>query len=61
MSKADREKWDAKYAGGDAAPSEPSEVLVGLAEHLPKKGRALDVAGGVGGGMRSGWRSGGWW
>src|SRR5262245_3082903 len=48
MSNADREKWDAKYAGGEVAPSEPSEVLVRLAGYFPTKGRALDVAGGAG-------------
>src|SRR5262245_5584096 len=48
MSEADRAKWDAKYAGGEAAPIEPSKVLVELAGYLPSQGRALDVAGGGG-------------
>src|SRR5262245_4896586 len=48
MSEADRQKWDAKYAGADAAPREPSAVLVGRADDLPSSGRALDVAGGAG-------------
>ncbi len=49
MSEFDRQKWDDKYAGwADDAPREPSAVLVGLDRHLPRRGRALDVAGGAG-------------
>jgi tellurite methyltransferase len=48
MSAADREKWNSRYADADFAPSEPSAVLVGLADWLPTTGRALDVAGGAG-------------
>src|SRR4029450_9992686 len=48
MSLADRQKWDAKYAAADAAPREPSAVLVGLADYLPEHGRALEIAGGAG-------------
>src|SRR5262245_21332034 len=48
MSAADREKWDRKYAATDAAPSEPSAVLLGLERYLPARGRALDIAGGAG-------------
>jgi len=48
MSAFDREKWDAKYAGAQSAPHEPSAVLTGLARNLPTGGRALDVAGGAG-------------
>jgi tellurite methyltransferase len=48
MSVADREKWDAKYAGPELAPAKPSVVLVQLAKFLPARGRALDIAGGAG-------------
>ena len=47
MSAADREKWNAKYAA-ETPPREPSAVLVGLADWLPKRGAALDLAGGGG-------------
>lgn len=47
MSTADRERWDAKYRDREG-PGEPSLSLRGLAEHLPQRGRALDVAGGAG-------------
>lgn len=48
MSAADREKWDAKYADPEFAPTKPSAVLVGFAGLLPAGGRALDIAGGAG-------------
>jgi tellurite methyltransferase len=49
VSAADREKWDEKYRDPDFAPRKPSSVLLGLAEWLPpRRGRALDVAGGCG-------------
>jgi len=48
MSAADRQKWDSKYSAADAAPREPSAVLISLADYLPSRGRALDVAGGAG-------------
>jgi tellurite methyltransferase len=48
MPATDRTKWDAKYSLTDAAPTEPSAVLIGLANYLPAMGRALDVAGGAG-------------
>src|SRR5262245_29805213 len=47
MSAADRQKWDAKYTA-ERAPFEPSAVLVGLSNYLPRQGRALEVAGGAG-------------
>jgi SAM-dependent methyltransferase len=47
MSAEDREKWNAKYAV-EIPPREPSLVLVGLADKLPQRGLALDVAGGGG-------------
>lgn len=47
MSETDREKWDARYKV--AAPAaEPSPWLRSLDDRLPRRGRALDVAGGVG-------------
>jgi SAM-dependent methyltransferase len=39
--------WDERYRGKPAAV-EPSELLVAFAEHLPARGRALDVACGAG-------------
>jgi SAM-dependent methyltransferase len=48
MSQQDREKWNAKYAEGFPMPREPAAVLVGLDRWLPRRGRALDVAGGAG-------------
>lgn len=47
MSDADRERWDARYRDRDGA-GEPLASLHGLAEHMPRGGRALDVAGGAG-------------
>ena len=48
MSQADRQKWNDKYAAGFPMPREPAAVLVGLDRFLPRRGRALDVAGGAG-------------
>src|SRR4051812_22496005 len=48
MPAADREKWNAKYSLADTAPSQPSAVLLTLANYLPRRGRALDIAGGAG-------------
>src|SRR5438309_459968 len=48
MSAADREKWNGKYGEPEAAPAKPSAVLVQLADYLPTRGRALDIAGGAG-------------
>jgi len=39
--------WDERYRSKPAAV-EPSELLVAFAEHLPARGRALDVACGAG-------------
>ncbi|HEY2413041.1 MAG TPA: class I SAM-dependent methyltransferase [Pirellulaceae bacterium] len=52
MSDFDRDKWNAKYAAMDA-PREPSAVLVALEKHLPRAGRAIEIAGG--GGRNSIW------
>jgi tellurite methyltransferase len=48
MSEFDREKWNAKYRDPEFGSREPSAVLVGLADYLPVRGRALDLAGGAG-------------
>lgn len=48
MSDEDRQKWEARYAVADEAPSAPSVHLTKLANILPKSGRALDIAGGAG-------------
>lgn len=48
MADDDRERWNAKYRGGDHLRTTPSAGLVELVEHLPSTGRALDVAGGAG-------------
>jgi tellurite methyltransferase len=44
----DRERWNRKYREADAGKREPSAALVELAQWLPERGRALDVAGGSG-------------
>lgn len=43
----DREKWNARYRD-EEAPSPPSPFVLGLDDLLPRRGRALDVAGGTG-------------
>lgn len=43
----DAERWDARYAEGDA-PREPSSFVVAQADRLPASGVALDLAGGAG-------------
>jgi SAM-dependent methyltransferase len=48
MSNEDRTKWDAKYARPEAAPTGPSQLLTDLADLLPTRGTALDIAGGAG-------------
>jgi SAM-dependent methyltransferase len=47
MSEADRERWDRKYRQG-AGGTEPSCFLLSVADLLPTRGRALDLAGGRG-------------
>lgn len=44
---SDAERWDARYADGEA-PAEPSSFVVDQLPHLPVPGRALDLAGGAG-------------
>lgn len=43
----DAERWDARYAGGEA-PREPSSFVTAQAGRLPGSGTALDLAGGAG-------------
>ncbi|MET0405287.1 MAG: class I SAM-dependent methyltransferase [Cystobacter sp.] len=47
MAEADRQRWNARYQDGAGARA-PSPFLCSLAERLPRSGRVLDVAGGVG-------------
>lgn len=47
MSRHERDKWDARYASGDVN-TEPSSFLVDMLKFVPRRGRALDVAGGAG-------------
>ena len=47
MADADRTKWDARYAAGGEL-DQPSPLLSLVADALPVRGRALDVAGGAG-------------
>lgn len=47
MSKADFERWQARYArAGSSEPVDP--FLIEIEELLPTRGKALDVAGGAG-------------
>lgn len=43
----DAERWDARYAEGDA-PREPASFVTAQAGRLPGSGTALDLAGGAG-------------
>ncbi len=47
MAAGDRERWNPRHAERDA-PGEPSPFVAGLDAILPRRGRALDVAGGTG-------------
>jgi tellurite methyltransferase len=47
-SSADRERWDAKYRRGEHVGLAPSVLLEEVADRLPRRGRALDLAGGAG-------------
>jgi tellurite methyltransferase len=49
MSEADRHRWNARYRERPPEAVSPSSFLVSLAEQLPVRGRALDVAGAAGG------------
>lgn len=48
MSDQVRMKWDARWRERGADPGPPSPVLTALDDLLPRRGRALDVAGGAG-------------
>lgn len=48
MSAADRTKWDEKYRAGGHLFGDPDPFLLAVADALPTRGRALDVAGGSG-------------
>lgn len=47
MSDDDRTKWNERYAT-DVAPRAPSTLVTALDADLPRRGRALDLAGGTG-------------
>lgn len=46
MAEADRDRWNARWRGEDDRP--PAPWLLALDALLPRRGRALDVAGGLG-------------
>lgn len=48
MSQADLDKWQARYAKDDGAPTPPEPFVTEALAQLPRAGRALDVAGGLG-------------
>ena len=48
MSAADRATWDERWSDPQRGASEPSLLVTGLADLLPARGRALDLAGGAG-------------
>jgi tellurite methyltransferase len=47
MARADRKRWNARHAERTVA-TPPSPLLAELDDLLPRRGRALDVAGGAG-------------
>ncbi len=48
MSDDDRERWDARYREEGPRARSPSTLITALDDLLPRRGRALDVAGGAG-------------
>jgi tellurite methyltransferase len=48
MAETDRQRWDARYRERGPGHPEPSPFLLSLDALLPRRGRALDVAGGTG-------------
>ena len=49
MAEGDRARWDARYRDhGPERGGDPSPFLVALDDLLPRRGRALDLAGGAG-------------
>ena len=50
MSSVDAIKWNERYRSGvDAAFESPRDFLIAQAQHLPRRGLALDIAMGLGG------------
>ena len=47
MAAGDRERWNERYAAEQETPA-PTPFLVSLGAILPRRGRALDLAGGSG-------------
>ncbi len=48
MAEADRERWNQRYRERGEGPGAPSDFLRAWEDRLPRAGRALDVAGGLG-------------
>jgi SAM-dependent methyltransferase len=48
MAREDRDRWDARYLDPHARQTAPSPYLVSLDVVLPRRGKAIDVAGGTG-------------
>ncbi len=48
MAKEDRERWNQRYRAGGHVARAPSDALRALGDSLPRRGYALDVAGGTG-------------
>jgi SAM-dependent methyltransferase len=48
VSDEDRVKWDERYRAASHEIEAPSRFLSSLAQRLPRRGRALDIAGGCG-------------
>lgn len=48
MPDDDRRRWDERYLRGEHTDPHPSPVLTDLDPWLPRRGRALDAAGGAG-------------
>ncbi|ACL71302.1 methyltransferase domain-containing protein [Thioalkalivibrio sulfidiphilus] len=52
MTTPTQDKWDARYRDADVAQASACRVLTEFAHLLPEKGRALDLASGLGGNAR---------
>jgi SAM-dependent methyltransferase len=52
MTSPTQDKWDTRYRDADAAQASACRVLTEFAHLLPEKGRALDLASGLGGNAR---------
>lgn len=48
MADADRDRWEARYREHGPTQTGPSALLLAVEDLLPRRGRALDVAGGAG-------------